>query len=109
VNAHFEDPPVWNVELDSWQPHRDDATAKVICKQLGFPDGGQWVFDALQRYGPGKGSGWMGIAPVHMRNVVCSGSEPGIQYCAHDGWKLDTPYQLVGLNCNSQTAPSKSG
>ena len=86
----------------------DDAAATVACKQLGLKGPGKVVPSATRCYGLGKG-------PIHLRNVVCDGSEPGLQYCAHYGWgvttnswgtNLCTHGYDVGIVCNGARKPT---
>ncbi|PRW61301.1 deleted in malignant brain tumors 1 -like [Chlorella sorokiniana] len=49
--------------------------ATVACQQLGLPLPGKAVTD--ETYGYGKG-------PKLLASIVCSGSEPGIEYCSYD-------------------------
>ncbi|XP_022096135.1 uncharacterized protein LOC110982186 [Acanthaster planci] len=56
----------------------DLEDAHVVCRQLGFRRAGQAVTDA--GFGEGKGD-------IFLDNVVCTGTEAGLAYCGHDGWK----------------------
>ena len=59
---------------DSW----DDSDAKVICRELGFPEGNH---RAMLYANFGEGSG-----PIWMDDVQCTGSESHIEQCPHNGW-----------------------
>lgn len=87
--------------------YSDDVTATVACKQLGLKGPGRAVYKAARCYGEGSGPAWL-------RNVACDGSEPGLQYCAHDGWGVttnrwgdkDCPHENdAGIVCNGAEAP----
>jgi hypothetical protein len=58
---------------DQW----DIKAAKVVCRQLGFPDAIVAVGKAF--FGSGTG-------PVWLDNVVCTGNEKVIENCSHSGW-----------------------
>ena len=58
---------------DDW----DVKDARVVCRQLGFPD----AFRAPQRARFGRGSG-----EILLDDVGCSGSESLIVNCPHIGW-----------------------
>lgn len=91
-----------DVEVSSWYTTydyntftEDTATAAVVCNQLGFKPPGQWTWNPVNVYGEGKG-------PMHVRRIVCNGTEPGIEYCAHDGWGIADPtesYNILGITC----------
>ncbi|XP_078695032.1 scavenger receptor cysteine-rich type 1 protein M130-like isoform X2 [Branchiostoma floridae x Branchiostoma belcheri] len=51
------------------------AEARVICRQLGFPD----TFQYGAFYGPGDG-------PIWLNNLQCTGFETNVEQCTHDGW-----------------------
>ncbi|XP_019642245.1 PREDICTED: deleted in malignant brain tumors 1 protein-like, partial [Branchiostoma belcheri] len=68
------------VEYDGiWGTICDDgfgaAEARVICRQLGFPD----TFQYGAFYGPGDG-------PIWLNNLQCTGFETNVEQCTHDGW-----------------------
>ncbi|XP_066271748.1 uncharacterized protein [Branchiostoma lanceolatum] len=58
---------------DSW----DLNDARVVCRQLGYPD----ADEASHRAFFGQGSG-----PIWMDNVACAGSETSLLDCGHNGW-----------------------
>ncbi|XP_019616170.1 PREDICTED: deleted in malignant brain tumors 1 protein-like isoform X2 [Branchiostoma belcheri] len=53
------------------------ADARVICRQLGYPDFGTFHYGA--HYGPGDG-------PIWLNNLQCTGFETNVEQCTHDGW-----------------------
>ena len=75
---------------DSW----DINDARVVCRQLGFPD----AISAPQRARFGLGSG-----PVWLDNVACSGSESSIENCSHNGWGVEdcTHDEDASVTCSS--------
>ena len=64
---------------DDW----DMNDARVVCRQLGFPNVESAPHSA--RFGSGSGQIWLD-------NVGCSGSESSILDCSHRGWGVQ--------NCN---------
>ena len=58
---------------DSWD--MDDA--RVVCRELGYPD----AASALQSAHFGAGSG-----QIWLDDVSCAGSEDSIENCPHNGW-----------------------
>ncbi|XP_078613817.1 neurotrypsin-like [Branchiostoma floridae x Branchiostoma japonicum] len=60
---------------DSW----DINDAKVVCRQLGFKD----AISAVGQAAYGEGTG-----PILMDSVACTGSEPHLAACAHEGWAV---------------------
>ena len=58
---------------DDW----DMNDARVVCRQLGFPDAVSAPLSA--RFGAGSGRIWLD-------NVGCSGNESSIVNCQHSGW-----------------------
>ncbi|KAJ8031266.1 Deleted in malignant brain tumors 1 protein [Holothuria leucospilota] len=60
---------------DSW----DDSDAEVVCRQLGFGDGGSAVGSA--EFGQGVGQIWLD-------DVSCTGSESNIGQCGSNGWGI---------------------
>ena len=61
---------------DGWG--MDDA--RVVCRQLGFPDAASAPGSA--RFGAGSGQIWLD-------DVECSGSERSIVNCKHRGWGVE--------------------
>ena len=61
---------------DSW----DINDAKIVCKQLGFPQATQAFGGAS--YGQGSG-------PIWMDDVACLGSESLLSECSHPGWGIN--------------------
>ena len=57
---------------DSW----DINDARVVCRQLGFPDAVS--APSFARYGQGTGQIWLD-------NVACLGTEPDLFTCGHNG------------------------
>ncbi|XP_028407294.1 deleted in malignant brain tumors 1 protein-like [Dendronephthya gigantea] len=55
----------------------DLRDARVVCRQLGFPD----AVRTLQRSEVIPGSG-----PIWLNNVYCTGKEENIKSCSHNGW-----------------------
>lgn len=66
--------PQWGTVCDdySW----DIRDARVVCRQLGYPDA--LAAQSLAYYGQGAG-------PVLLDNIQCLGSESDIFMCAHSG------------------------
>ena len=58
---------------DSW----DVKDARVVCRQLGFPDANSAPGTA--RFGAGSGNIWMD-------DVKCLGNESSLNNCKHSGW-----------------------
>ena len=58
---------------DSW----DIKDARVVCRQLGFPDAVSAPHSA--RFGVGIGEIWLD-------DVLCSGNESLLVNCSHPGW-----------------------
>ncbi|CAB4041171.1 deleted in malignant brain tumors 1 -like [Paramuricea clavata] len=66
---------------DTWGTVCDDRwdinDARVVCKQLGFPD----ALAAYNRAYFGQGTG-----PIWMDEVGCRGNKPSLFSCSHNGW-----------------------
>ncbi|KAI8485666.1 hypothetical protein Bbelb_366850 [Branchiostoma belcheri] len=61
---------------DNW----DFNDARVVCRELGYPDA-----DAARGSAPfGEGSG-----PIWIDGVSCTGSETVISHCSHNGWGVN--------------------
>ena len=58
---------------DDW----DTKAARVVCRQLGFPNAKSAPRSAY--FGAGSGQIWLD-------NVGCSGSESSVENCQHGGW-----------------------
>ncbi|XP_019858476.1 PREDICTED: fibroblast growth factor receptor 2-like isoform X1 [Amphimedon queenslandica] len=84
-------PNVGRVEIcinNEWGTVCDDGwthtNAEVVCRQLGYPTYGAAYLNRAF-FGPGAG-------PIHLDEVVCTGSEETILNCSHSG---------IGINdCN---------
>ena len=61
---------------DDW----DMNDARVVCRQLGFPDAVSAPHSA--HFGAGSGQIWLD-------DVRCSGSESSIINCQHSGWGVE--------------------
>ncbi|XP_078612623.1 uncharacterized protein LOC144882595 [Branchiostoma floridae x Branchiostoma japonicum] len=59
-----------------------ESEARVICRQLGFPDFETFHYGAY--YGPGTG-------PVWLSNLQCNGFETNVEDCSHSGWGMNPP------------------
>ena len=64
----------WGTVCDDYWDMKD---ARVVCRQLGFPDAVSAPHSA--HFGVGSGQIWLD-------NVGCSGSESSIANCVHNGW-----------------------
>ncbi|XP_019616329.1 PREDICTED: deleted in malignant brain tumors 1 protein-like [Branchiostoma belcheri] len=60
---------------DNW----DINDAKVVCRQLGYED----AITAYSHAEYGEGTG-----PILMDSVACTGPEPQLAACAHEGWAV---------------------
>ena len=58
----------------------DTSDARVVCRQLGFPDAVSAPGSA--RFGAGSGQIWLD-------DVGCSGSESSLVTCQHRGWGVE--------------------
>ena len=74
---------------DDW----DINDARVVCRQLGFPDAEAALKSA--KFGPGTGTIWLD-------NVECKGFEPSLSSCAHEGWGRHNcgHHEDAGVRCN---------
>nr|XP_054763626.1 uncharacterized protein LOC129270252 [Lytechinus pictus] len=58
----------------------DDRDARVVCRQLGYPEGvGEALYAWYGDYSPGNG-------PIHLDDVVCDGNESILVECGSSGW-----------------------
>ena len=64
----------WGTVCDDYWDIKD---ARVVCRQLGFPDAASAPHSA--RFGRGSGKIWLD-------DVRCSGNESSIVNCSHYGW-----------------------
>ena len=67
----------WGTVCDDYWDIND---ARVVCRQLGFPDAISAPGSA--HFGAGSGQIWLD-------NVRCSGSESSIENCSHGGWGVE--------------------
>ena len=65
---------IWGTVCDDYWDMND---ARVVCRQLGFPD-------AVSA--PGSAHFGAGSGPIWLDNVGCSGSESSIVNCPRSGW-----------------------
>jgi hypothetical protein len=72
-----------------------DNSAKVVCKSLGFKQGG-----VSRRAGGGAGMIWLS-------NAVCKGDETNLEWCSHDSWgKHDCDHNMdAGVCCIGKGKP----
>ena len=79
---------------DSW----DIKDARVVCRQLGFPNAVSAPLSA--RFGSGSGQVWLD-------NVVCFGSESSIVNCGHNGWGSHNCGHIedASVICSSMLSP----
>ena len=64
----------WGTVCDDYWDRND---ARVVCRQLGFPDAVSAPHSA--RFGSGSGKIWLD-------DVRCLGNESSIVNCSHNGW-----------------------
>ncbi|XP_078694916.1 scavenger receptor cysteine-rich type 1 protein M130-like [Branchiostoma floridae x Branchiostoma belcheri] len=78
---------------DNW----DINDAKVVCRQLGYQD----AVAAYSHAEFGEGTG-----PILMDSVGCTGSEPQLSACAHEGWAVhDCKHEEdAGVGCQERAA-----
>lgn len=92
-----------------WNGDFSDSSATVACRQLGLDGPGRAVPNAARVFGEGKGPQWLS-------RVVCMGTEPGLEYCAHEEWgkahawdpfgkSVYLHYEDIGIVCNGGTLP----
>ena len=84
---------------DNWGTVCDDDwdvnDARVVCRQLGFPDAVSAPHSA--RFGRGNGQIWLD-------DVRCSGNESSIVNCQHRGWGVRNcgHYDDASVICSSK-------
>ena len=67
----------WGTVCDDYWDIKD---ARVVCRQLGFPDAVSAPTSAW--FGEGSGNIWLD-------NVQCVGNERSIEDCRHSGWGIE--------------------
>ncbi|XP_052092019.1 deleted in malignant brain tumors 1 protein-like isoform X1 [Mytilus californianus] len=79
----------------------DDLAAAVVCRQLGFQNGGVAVTDG--RFGQGTG-------PIWLDDVTCQGNELNIEQCTARPWNQSNCQHSedVGVICNVSPVVSPS-
>ena len=79
---------MWGTVCDDlWDLH----DARVVCRQLGFPDAVQPT--RLASFDPGTG-------PIHLDNVMCMGNESRLEECLHDYIGVHFCNEDVGVVCS---------
>ena len=80
---------------DSW----DMNDARVVCRELGYPD----AFSAPHSAFFGQGSG-----QIWLDGVNCHGNESSIESCLHNGWNVNNcgHHQDASIICLSKYATS---
>ncbi|XP_076093134.1 uncharacterized protein LOC143064285 [Mytilus galloprovincialis] len=76
-----------------------DLSASVVCRQLGFNNGGVAVTDG--RFGAGTGS-------ILLDNVNCTGAEQDILQCSYDNQTNCVHSDDVGVICNGTSIATTS-
>jgi len=82
---------------DDW----DMNDARVVCRQLGFPDAVSAPRSA--HFGAGSGQIWLD-------DVECSGSESSIADCPHRGWGVENcgHHEDASVSCSSKQSTQAS-
>ena len=72
----------------------DIRDARVVCRQLGYPD----AVDALQ----GKSVPYIYGREMWLDDVACTGSETSLANCFHRGWGIHNCwyYTNAGVECS---------
>ena len=78
---------------DDW----DMNDARVVCRQLGFPDAVSAPVSA--HFGAGSGQIWLD-------NVECSGSESSVAICQHRGWDVHNCFHSEDASVICSSKPS---
>ena len=78
---------------DDW----DMNDARVVCRQLGFPDAVSAPVSA--HFGAGSGQIWLD-------NVECSGSESSVATCQHRGWDVHNCFHSEDASVICSSKPS---
>ena len=88
---------IWGTVCDDGWDIKD---ARVVCRQLGFPDAVSAPYKA--RFGRGSGE-------ILLDHVGCSGSESSIVKCPHFGWRLHhcTHPEDASVICSSMLSPQQ--
>ena len=78
----------------------DIKDARVVCRQLGFPDAVS--APASAHFGSGNGE-------ILLSHVRCSGSESSIVKCPHHGWRIHRchHYSDASVICSSMLSPQQ--
>ena len=73
----------------------DISDARVVCRELGYPDAVSAPHSA--RFGQGSG-------PIWLDDVFCSGNESSIVDCGHNGWGVENcgHYEDASVICSSE-------
>ena len=81
---------------DSW----DISDARVVCKQLGFPDAEAAYQGGRVRDGTGQ---------IWLDDVNCRGYESSLLSCRHSGWGIHNCYhgEDAGVRCSATNGENK--
>ena len=88
----------WGTVCDDFWDIND---ARVICRQLGYPDA--IIAPGSARFGTGSGQIWLD-------DVNCQGNETSILYCGHRGWGINNcrHYEDASVVCYGPGSRGKS-
>ena len=88
----------WGTVCDDFWDIND---ARVICRQLGYPDA--IIAPGSARFGTGSGQIWLD-------DVNCQGNETSILYCGHRGWGIENcgHHEDASVVCYGQGSGGKS-